>query len=144
NVTMRGRLLWVYDGQTQYWGQVLTARAGLWSKEQALDALADVAAVYGHRAGREWKSLADTTNDPITASRRAIPWRSWQRSEDYYQEGQLIWLDVDTLIRDLSKGKKSLDDFAKAFFGINDGSHVPATYTFDDVVAPQNGVQPYD
>src|SRR5262249_32962758 len=65
NVPMRNSLLWVYEGQTKYWGNVLTARAGLWSKEQALDALADVAAVYGHRAGREWKSLADTTNDPI-------------------------------------------------------------------------------
>jgi predicted metalloprotease with PDZ domain len=73
-----------------------------------------------------------------------LSWRSWQRSEDYYSEGQLIWLDADTLIREQSKGKKSLDDFAKAFYGIHDGAWVPATYTFDDVVATLNAVQPYD
>jgi predicted metalloprotease with PDZ domain len=145
NVPMRDSLLWVYEGQTQYWGQVLAARAGLWSKEQALDALADVAAVYGHRAGRDWKSLADTTNDPITAGRRPIPWRSWQRSEDYYSEGQLVWLDVDTLIRERSGGQKSLDDFASAFFGVDNGKWTSAEpYAFDDVVRTLNAVQPYD
>ena len=143
NVPMRDSLLWVYEGQTQYWGQVLTARAGLWTKEQALDALADMAAVYAHRVGREWKSLADTTNDPIIAGRRPIPWRSWQRSEDYYSEGQLVWLDADTLIRERSGGKKSLDDFARAFFGMNNGSFVPVTYTFEDVVNTLNSVEPY-
>src|SRR5207237_1291069 len=83
NVPMRDSLLWVYEGQTQYWGYVLAARAGLWTKEQALHILAEVAAVNAHRIGRAWKSLQDTTNDPIIAGRRAIPWRSWQRSEDY-------------------------------------------------------------
>src|SRR5208337_2483399 len=94
DVPMRNSLLWVYEGQTQYWGYVLTARAGLVTREQALDALAITAAVYQYRAGREWKSLQDTTNDPIIAARRPIPWRSWQRSEDYYSEGELVWLDV--------------------------------------------------
>jgi len=144
NVPMRDSLLWVYEGQTQYWGHVLAARAGLWTREQALDALADVAAVYGHRAGREWKSLQDTTNDPIIAGRRAIPWRSWQRSEDYYSEGELVWLDVDTLIRERSGGEKSLDDFAAAFFGINSRKWTPEPYAFDDVVKTLNAVQPYD
>jgi predicted metalloprotease with PDZ domain len=144
SVPMRDSLLWVYEGQTQYWGHVLAARAGLWTKDQALDALADVAAVYDKRIGREWKSLQDTTNDPIIASRRAIPWRSWQRSEDYYSEGELVWLDVDTLIRERSGGDKSLDDFASAFFGINNGKWVPELYTFDDVVGMLNAVQPYN
>jgi predicted metalloprotease with PDZ domain len=144
NLPMRDSLLWVYEGQTQYWGHVLASRAGLWTKQQALDALADVAALYAHRSGREWKSLQDTTNDPIIAGRRAIPWRSWQRSEDYYSEGELVWLDADTLIRERSGGKKSLDDFARAFFGINNGSWVPETYTFDDVVGALNIVQPYN
>jgi predicted metalloprotease with PDZ domain len=144
NVPMRDSLLWVYEGQTQYWGVVLAARSGLITKQQALDSIAMQAAIYDVRVGRTWKPLQDTTNDPITASRRALPWRSWQRSEDYYSEGQLVWLDVDTLIRELSGGKKSLDDFAKAFFGINDGSTVPVTYTFDDVVSTLNGVQRYD
>jgi len=127
NVPMRGSLLWVYEGQTQYWGFVLAARAGLLTKQQALDAIAATAAAYDNRKGREWRPLQDTTNDPIVAMRRPLPWRSWQRAEDYYSEGELVWLDADTLIREMSKGKKSLDDFAHAFFGANDGSYEPVT-----------------
>jgi predicted metalloprotease with PDZ domain len=110
-----------------------------------LDALADVAALYSHRAGREWKSLQDTTNDPISAGRRAIPWRSWQRSEDYYSEGELVWLDADTLIRERSGGQKSLDDFASAFFGVDNGKWTSSeSYAFGDVVRTLNELQPYD
>jgi predicted metalloprotease with PDZ domain len=144
NVPMRDSLLWIYEGQTQYWGFVLAARAGLLTKQQALDAIAGTAALYDHRVGREWRALQDTTNDPIMALRRPLPWRSWERSEDYYSEGQLIWLDVDTLIREQSEGRRSLDDFAKAFFGIKDGSFVTSTYSFEDVVKALNAVQPYD
>ena len=144
NTPMRDSLLWVYEGQTEYWGSVLAARSGLWTKQQALDSIAATAAVYDLRRGREWRPLVDTTNDPIIALRRPLPWRSWQRSEDYYSEGQLLWLDTDTLIRELSHGQRSLDDFARAFLGINDGSYVPVTYTFDDVVNALNRVQPYD
>ncbi|MFI4949420.1 MAG: M61 family metallopeptidase [Caulobacterales bacterium] len=144
NVPMRGSLLWVYEGQTQYWGFVLSGRSGLLSKQEALDALAATAATYANRVGREWRPVEDTTNDPIIASRRPIPWTSFQRSEDYYSEGQLVWLDADTLIREKSGGKRSLDDFARAFFGIDNGSWTPVTYTFDDVVAALNKVEPYD
>jgi predicted metalloprotease with PDZ domain len=144
NVPMRDSLLWVYEGQTQYWGYVLAARAGLLTKQQTLDALAATAAAYDHRVGREWRALQDTTNDPIAAMRRALPWPSWERSEDYYSEGQLMWLDADTLIREKSGDRRSLDDFAKAFFGISDGSFVPSTYLFEDVVKALNSVQPYD
>jgi predicted metalloprotease with PDZ domain len=141
---MRDSLLWVYEGQTQYWGYVLAARSGLITKEQALEAIALTAAAYDAAPGRSWKALQDTTNDPIVAMRAPLPWRTWQRSEDYYSEGELIWLDIDTLIRQRSGGKRSLDDFAKAFFGIDDGSYVPVTYTFDDVVRGLNAVEPYD
>jgi predicted metalloprotease with PDZ domain len=144
NVPMRDSLLWVYEGQTQYWGYVLAARAGLWTKQQALDAIADVAATYDNRIGRTWRQMEDTTNDPIIAQRRPLSWRSWQRSEDYYSEGQLIWLDADTLIREKSNGTKSLDDFARSFFGIDNGSFVTVTYTFDDVVKALEAVVPYD
>ena len=144
NVPMRDSLLWVYEGQTQYWGFVLAARSGLLTTQQTLDAFAATAAVYDHRAGREWRALQDTTNDPIAGMRRALPWRSWERSEDYYSEGQLMWLDVDTLIREKSGDQKSLDDFARAFFGVNDRSFVPSTYVFEDVVKALNSVQPYD
>jgi predicted metalloprotease with PDZ domain len=144
NVPMRDSLLWVYEGQTQYWGFVLAARAGLLTKQQALDAIAGTAALYDHRVGREWRGLQDTTNDPIIAMRRPLPWRSWERSEDYYSEGQLMWLDADTLIREQSENRRSLDDFAKGFFGVNNGSFVPSTYLFEDVVKALNDVQPYD
>lgn len=144
NVPMRGSLLWVYEGQDQYWGFVLAARSGLLTKQQTLDAIAATAALYDHRVGREWRALEDTTNDPIAAMRRPLPWRSWERSEDYYSEGQLMWLDADTLIREKSGEKKSLDDFARLFFGVDNGSFVPATYEFDDVVKALNTVQPYD
>jgi predicted metalloprotease with PDZ domain len=145
NVPMRDSLLWVYEGQTEYWGQVLAARAALWTRQQALDQLAMIAAEYEYQAGRQWRSLEDTTNDPIMNPRRpAQSWRSWQRFEDYYTESGLIWLDADTLIRERSAGKRSLDDFARAFFGINNGSIVTVTYTFDDVVKALNAVQPYD
>ena len=130
NIPMRDSLLWVYEGQTQYWGFVLAARAGLLTKQQALDAVAATAATYDNRKGREWRPLQDTTNDPILANRRPLPWRSWQRAEYYYSEGELVWLDADTLIREKTDGKKSLDDVAREFFGINDGSYEPATYSF--------------
>jgi predicted metalloprotease with PDZ domain len=144
DVPMRDSLLWVYEGQTQYWGYVLAARSGLWTKQQGLDALAVVAATYDHRVGRSWRALEDTTNDPIIARRRPLSWLSWQRSEDYYSEAQLMWLDADTLIREKSGGKHSLDDFAKGFFGVENGSFVPDTYTFDDVVKSLSEAMPND
>ncbi|MEQ8935820.1 MAG: PDZ domain-containing protein [Amphiplicatus sp.] len=144
DVPMRNSLLWVYEGMTQYWGQVLAARSGMWSTETARDALALTAATYGNRIGRAWRPLIDTTNDPIILARRPQGWRSWQRGEDYYSEGLLIWLDADTLIREKTDGQKSLDDFAKAFFGVDDGRVTPLTYTVEDVVATLNDVVPYD
>jgi predicted metalloprotease with PDZ domain len=144
NVPMRDSLLWVYEGQTEFWGQILAPRAGLWTKQQGLDAIAANAATYQYRIGRQWRPLQDTTNDPVLSMRRPQPWRSWQRSEDYYVEGALIWLDADSLIRQKTGGKKSMDDFARAFFGVNDGSYVTLTYTFGDVVRTLNSVLPYD
>jgi predicted metalloprotease with PDZ domain len=141
---MRGSLLWVYEGLTQYYGFVLAARSGLWSQQDARAALAMTAATYQHRVGREWRSVADTTNDPILSARRPAPWRSWLRNEDYYSEGLLVWLDADTLIRERTNGAKSLDDFARTFFGSDDGSWVPVTYTLDDVVGALNRVQEND
>jgi predicted metalloprotease with PDZ domain len=144
NVPMQDSLLWVYEGQTEYWGQVLAARSGLRTQQQALDQFALTAAFYALQPGRQWRALQDTTNDEIINPRRPQSWRDWQRFEDYYSEGALIWLEVDTLIRERSQGKRSLDDFARAFFGINDGSFTPVTYTFDDVVKALNAVEPYD
>jgi predicted metalloprotease with PDZ domain len=140
NSPLQNSLLWVYEGQTQYYGQVIAARSGLLSKQQAMDALAMTAATFDTRVGREWRAMQDTTNDPIISQRQPKGWLSWQRDEDYYSEGQLIWLDVDTTIREKTGGRKSLDDFARAFYGVRDGDYAPAPYTFEDVVAALNGV----
>lgn len=144
NVPMRGQLLWVYEGQDQYWGYVLGGRSGMFSKDESLEALAATAATFENRIGRRWRQMEDTGQDPVMSARRPQPWVSWQRSEDYYSEGQLIWLDADTLIRERSGGKRSLDDFARAFFGGKDGDRTVRPYTFDDVVAALNAVEPYD
>ena len=144
NVPMQGSLLWVYEGQTQYWGQVLAGRAGLRTRQQALDQLAMTAASCAVQTGRRWRPLSDTTMDEILNPRHPMSWRDYQRFEDYYNDGLLIWLDADTLIRQRSHGKRSLDDFARGFFGIDDGSIEPVTYTFDDVVAALKAVEPYD
>jgi predicted metalloprotease with PDZ domain len=144
DVAMQNSLLWVYEGGTQYWGWVLTARAGLWTPQEFLDRLAMGAAGYDTLPGRSWRALQDTTNDEIINPRRPMSWESWQRFEDYYGEGALIWLDADTLIRERSKGARSLDDFARAFFGVRDGSWEALTYTFDDVVKALDAVEPYD
>src|SRR3954471_20776699 len=142
---MQDSLMWVYEGQTQFWGYVLGARSGMLSKQDTLDAIAATAATYGYGTpGRLWRPLVDTTEDPIIAQRSPQPWRSWQRSEDYYSEGQLIWLDVDRIIRQQSGGKRSIDDFARAFYGMRDRDYGELTYTLDDVVATLSKVQPYD
>ena len=146
NVPMQDSLLWVYEGQTQYWGNVLAARSGIRPLPASMDALALVAATYAeNRTGLAWRNVQDTTNDPIIATRAPRAYRNYQMSEDYYQAGQMIWLEADALIRAKTGNKKSLDDFARAFFGVNDGEwKVQNTYTFDDVVATLNGVYPHD
>ena len=145
NVPMGDSLLWVYEGQTQYWGFVLTARSGMWTPQQFRDALAMVAANYQrNRAGFQWRTLADTTNDPTAARRSSLPYRSWQMSEEYYSGGQMMWLEVDAKLRALTHDRKSLDDFARGFFGVDNGSYVTKPYTFDDVVSALNGVATYD
>ncbi len=125
-------------------GGVLAARSGLRTRQEALDALAVTASAMQGQVGRRWRDLTDTQDAPIIAYAASSAWDSWQRSADYYPEGSLIWLDVDTLIRERSGGRRSLDDFAKAFFGKDDGSEVTETYTFDDLVAALNRIEPYD
>jgi predicted metalloprotease with PDZ domain len=145
NVPMGDSLLWVYEGQTQFWGQVLAARSGLWSEQQARDMLANVAATFDRgRPGLAWRPLQDTTNDPTIAQRRGLAYRNYQMSEDYYSGGQMLWLEVEGKLRALSGGKRGLDDFAKAFFGMDNGAWDVNPYTFDDVVATLNSVAPAD
>jgi predicted metalloprotease with PDZ domain len=144
NVPMQGSLLWVYEGQTQYWGRVLSSRSGLINAQQARDEWAEVAAWAQNRAGRQWRPLQDTTNDAAIGDDARKDWQDWQRGVDYYDETSLIWLEADTLIRQESGGRRSLDDFAKRFFGVENGRMEPLTYRFEDVVAALDQVQPYD
>ena len=146
NTPMQNSLLWVYEGQTQFWGKVLAARSDLMSAAESRDDLAIAAAWLDARAGRSWRNLQDTTNEPIVSARR-LPqqdWRNWQRSYDYYDESRLIWIEADALIREGSQGRRSLDDFARAFFGVEPGRVKPLNYGFDDVVRELNRVQPHD
>lgn len=108
------------------------------------DLIARIAGNFEVSPGRTWRPLIDTTNQPIVSERHPVTWVTWLRDEDYYYEGLLIWLDADTRIRGLSGGRKSLDDFARLFFGMDNGSFVTRTYDFDDLVAALNSVQPYD
>ena len=150
NTPMQDSLLWMYEGQTQFWGYVLAARSGLVPLADMRDTLANTAAWIDAQTGRDWRNLQDTTNQEVMGERHdGRDWRNWQRTaSDYYEEMVLVWLEADMLIREASGGQRSLDDFARAFFGPQpgrtDADTAPLTYTFDAVVAALNRVQPHD
>ena len=144
NVPMHDELLWVYEGLTEYLGNVLTARSGIWTAEQYREQLAATAAGMDHRPGRGWRNLQDTADEAQVLYYVPGDWSTWRRGVDFYEEGELIWLDADTTIRELSAGRRSLDDFVRAFYGVDDGSFVVKPYTFEDVVKTLNAVQPND
>ena len=153
NTPQQVTLLWVFEGLTMYWKDVLDARAGIVTQQQALDEVENNAADYSLRSGLQWRTLQDVSNElvmqhgnsNIYPEGRTQVWPDWQLdTSDTYTQGELLWLDIDTLIRQRSHGKRSLDDFARTFFGVNDGSMVTLTYTFDDLVAAFNAVEPYD
>ena len=142
---MQGALLWVYEGMTQYLGHVLAARSALQTPQEYRDTLAMVEAELEYTRGREWRPTEDTA---VAASilRGGNPaWFNWRRGQDYYYEGEVLWLDADTLIRKMTDNKKSLDDFEKIFLG-KGGNTGPliVTYTFDELVQDLNQVVPYD
>ena len=141
---MQNNLLWVYEGQTQFWGLVLAARSGVQSREMVLAELANYAGTFSQWPGREWRSVEDTTHDPIMDARRPKPFASITRNEDYYTEGALVWLEADQIIRGGTGGRRGLDDFAKGFFGMKDGDWGEVPYEFGDVVAALNAIYPYD
>jgi predicted metalloprotease with PDZ domain len=141
---MRNSMLWVYEGQTQFWGYVLQARSGLVSIADTIDQIATIAATLDNRPARGWRSLDDTTNDPIITPRLPKGWLSFQRSEDYYAEGMLVWLEVDSIIRRESGGRRSLDDFARRFFGTGEGDWGVKPYDMASLVGDLQAVQPYD
>jgi predicted metalloprotease with PDZ domain len=142
---MKGELLWVYEGMTQYWGDVLAARSGIWTADQFKSYLASSAAELDHRPGRTWRNLQDTATAAQILYSTPKAWDNWRREVDYYQEGELIWLEADTIIRKLSGGNKSLNDFCLKFLGPKGNSNPQVVpYSFDDVVRDLNAVQAYD
>jgi len=142
--TMRDELLWIYEGLTQYYGVVLAARSGAWKTQGLHEYMAMTFARVDARPGRTWRDLEDTavSSQLLYTAREAGS--SWRRPVDYYEESELIWLDADTLIRQKTGGKKSLDDFCRAFHGGEGGEPKLIPYTLDDVVATLNGIAPYD
>jgi predicted metalloprotease with PDZ domain len=145
NVPSQNTLMFVYEGLTSYWGEVLAARAGLASKEETLVSMATHAAFYEAQPGRQWRSLHDTQNHNLLGYRVPGQWPSWMRTTtDYYDEALLVWLDADTLIREATNNRRSLDDFARGFFGRLDGESQARGYTFEEVVEALNAVHPHD
>jgi predicted metalloprotease with PDZ domain len=141
----KGDLLWVYEGMTQYWGNVLAARAGFWTPEHYREALAFSAARLDVKPGRTWRNLQDTAIASQILRGGHAYYANWRRGQDYYQEGELIWLDADTTIRRLTQDKKSLNDFCVKFLAV--GGNTPPIvdpYNFDEIVADLNAVAPYD
>ncbi|MDE8653041.1 M61 family metallopeptidase [Novosphingobium album (ex Liu et al. 2023)] len=141
---MRDNLLWVYEGQTQFWGLVLAARSGVQGKDVVLGAMARAAGSLAEAPGRGWRSVEDTTFDPVFAGRKPKPYASLSRGEDYYWEGALVWLEADQVIREGTGGRKGLDDFAAGFFSHAEGTGRVSRYGFGDVVAALDAVYPYD
>jgi predicted metalloprotease with PDZ domain len=141
---MKGELLWVYEGLTEYIGMVLSARSGLEPIADARDNWANTAADMDSHKGREWRPLADTAIAAQINYQIAPEWLARTRGVDYYPESALLWLEADTIIRSKTNGAKSLDDFCKAFHGAPSTSPKVAPYTFDDVVKTLNSVLPYD
>lgn len=141
---MKGELLWVYEGLTQYLGKVLPARSGLWSAEDFREAMAAVAAEMENQSGRQWRPVVDTAVAVQFTYSSPRAWMNYRRRVDYYDEGSLVWLDADVLIRTRSNGKLSLDDFCRRFHGGQDTAPGVKPYTFDDIVNTLNEVVPYD
>jgi predicted metalloprotease with PDZ domain len=141
---MKGDLLWVYEGLTEYLGSILAARSGLRTPEDQHEHLAVIAAYLDRYPGRTWRPLSDTAVAAQLLYNAPGSWFSWRRGVDYYDEGELIWLEADTIIREQTKGARSLDDFCRRFHGAPSTAPMVKPYTFDDVVNTMNEVAPYD
>lgn len=141
---MEGELLWVYEGLTTYLGDVLATRSGLWTNETYREELAGDAAALDNEPGRTWRPLSDTTVAAQLLYRARGEGSAWRRRVDFYPEGELIWLEADTIIRRQSHGQHSLDDFCKEFYGAPSGPPKVVPYTFEDIVNALNKILPYD
>jgi predicted metalloprotease with PDZ domain len=141
---MVGDLLWVYEGLTSYWAEILAGRAGLETNAQVKDRLALDEAEMDTRSGRGWRNLQDVSRSAQMLYTASSQWENLRRSTDYYHEGPLLWLQVDSLLREKSHGARSLDTFAADFFGPPDGVVEVKPYTYQDLVTALNRVVPFD
>jgi predicted metalloprotease with PDZ domain len=150
---MKTELVWVYEGLTTYLGDILTARSGFWTSEEFREIFASTFAQVDHTAGRAWRPLVDAAISAPFQREAGPEWDSWPspgpewgslRRLDYYDEGELLWLEVDTTIRRQTSDRRSLDDFCHAFFGPPGGLPIVKPYPFNDLVAALNEVAPYD
>jgi predicted metalloprotease with PDZ domain len=141
---MKDDLLWVYEGLTEYLGEVLTARSGLETPQMFRESLAYLTGLYDHRPGREWRPLQDTSDAAVFLYDAGGDWSNWRRGVDFYQEGEMLWLDVDTTLRRLTNNTKSINDFCHVFHGGPGGRPELKPYTFDDITATLNSLAPYD
>jgi predicted metalloprotease with PDZ domain len=141
---MRGELLWVYEGLTDYLGVILTTRCGLWTNANFREYIALEAAALDRQQGRSWRPLSDTTDAAQLLYMARAEGESWRRGTDFYEEGDLIWLEADVIIRQQSQGRKSLDDFCKAFYGGQSGAPQVIPYGLEDIINALNGIVPYD
>ena len=139
-----GELLWVYEGLTTYYGEILAARCGVSTLEDSHERLASIAARLDNLPGRQWRSLQDVSDAAQIVYGARGDWQAVRRSADFYDESYLIWLEADVLIRSLTEGKKSLDDFGRSFFGGENTAPEVRTFTYDDIIAALNNVVPYD
>jgi predicted metalloprotease with PDZ domain len=136
--------LWIYEGLTEYLGWVLSARSRMQSEADARHRLARTASYLQTNTGRRWRSLRDTSVGGYYQFFASPHWQSWRRATDFYDEGFLLWLEVDVRIRRLTGGRRSLDDYCRAFFGGQNGPPEVLSYTLDDVSGALSRVAPHD
>ncbi len=141
---MKDDLLWVYEGLTDYLGQVLATRSGLWTPQEFRDQFAREAALLDAEPGRDWRPLQDTADAAVFLYDATPDWQNWRRGTDFYQEGDFLWLSVDDEIRHLTEEQKSINDFCLLFHGGTSGEPDLKPYSFDDVVAVLHQIAPYD
>ncbi len=141
---MKGELLWVYEGLTDYYGEVLASRCGLYTPADIRERFASVASDMENAVGRKWRPLADTAVAAQLLYSAPREWQAVRRGTDFYSEGDLLWLEVDTIIRQKTEGKSSLDDFCRAFHGGKNSLPLVKSYVLNDIVTDLNRIAPYD
>ena len=145
HTTKQTRLLWIYEGLTQYLGQVITARSGLISYDEHIERLAGRIGYLANRTGRNWRALEDTAISGHTLRGGSQSWNDLRRNQDYYDEGAIFWMEVDAILRKQTRGEKSLDDFCHRFFAVPENSRQPIKpFALEEIVSILNQIVAFD